>query len=195
MHEPCPAYVLDDWLARHSPAAEETVWWSLDPPLRLRVASILAAALPPEGCISSVRAVVLGAATVLVLRDPHSVHILPGGRREPGEAMEQTLAREVREESGWSIGPPRLLGCSVFTHLGPKPPDYGYPYPRFVHAVYAARALQHRPETRQADDYELEATMQPLPAVAALALGPGQHVYLDAALRELGFEPATGNDP
>lgn len=37
---------------------------------------------------------------------------LPGGGIDPGEAPIPALHREVREETGWSIGTPRFLGQS-----------------------------------------------------------------------------------
>ena len=35
---------------------------------------------------------------------------LPGGRMEPGEAIEQTVIREVKEETGLSVGIVRAIG-------------------------------------------------------------------------------------
>jgi ADP-ribose pyrophosphatase YjhB (NUDIX family) len=57
---------------------------------------------------------------VLVVRDPHEIHILPGGRRAHGETFEQTAVREVREETGWNVGDLHLLGVKHFHHLSPK---------------------------------------------------------------------------
>ncbi|MEN9938766.1 MAG: hypothetical protein RLZZ387_5345, partial [Chloroflexota bacterium] len=74
--------LLTRLLARY-PAHEEheDVWGES----RLRVGEHLAPELPPDELITSVRAVVLVGDQVLVVHDPHALHILPGGRREPGE--------------------------------------------------------------------------------------------------------------
>jgi 8-oxo-dGTP pyrophosphatase MutT (NUDIX family) len=43
--------------------------------------------------------------------------------------LEQTVRREVLEETGWAIDPPKLLGVKHFRHLTPKPAGYSCPYP------------------------------------------------------------------
>jgi 8-oxo-dGTP diphosphatase len=46
---------------------------------------------------------------------------LPGGGIDPGEDPLRALHREVREETGWHIGPPRRLGAfRRFTYM----PEY-----------------------------------------------------------------------
>src|SRR4051812_32517131 len=100
--------------------ADEQAEW---PPLRLRVRTYLTSTLPPLDLVSSVRALVRQSDQILVVRDPVSVHILPGGRRESGETLMQTLEREVLEETGWSIREPRLIGLAHFQHLTPKHED------------------------------------------------------------------------
>src|ERR1044071_5320209 len=117
--------------------ADEQAEW---PPSRLRVRTYQTTRLPPLDLVSSVRALVRQGDQILVVRDPVSVHILPGGRREPGETLMQTLEREVLEETGWTIQSPRLIGLAHFQHLTPRPEDYRYPYPDFLHLVYAAIA-------------------------------------------------------
>jgi len=117
--------------------ADEQAEWA---PLRLRVRTYLTTTLPPLDLVSSVRALVIKGDQILVVRDPISVHILPGGRREAGETLMQTLQREVLEETGWTIRAAHLIGLAHFQHLTPKPDDYRYPYPDFLHLVYVATA-------------------------------------------------------
>jgi 8-oxo-dGTP diphosphatase len=56
-----------------------------------------------------------------VVRYPTGVHILPGGLRQPGETLEQTVRRKVLEKTVWAIDPPTLLGVKHFRHLTPQP--------------------------------------------------------------------------
>jgi hypothetical protein len=127
------------FLDRHAARAEEEVRW-YGGAMPLRLAYFLSAELPPPEYVTSVRAVVLHQDTVLVLRNADSVHALPGGRREPGESFEQTLRREILEESGWAIRAPRPLGFVHLRHLAPRPAGYAYPHPDFFWAVHAAGA-------------------------------------------------------
>jgi ADP-ribose pyrophosphatase YjhB (NUDIX family) len=159
--------------------ADEQTEWPLG---RLRVRTYLTSTLPPLDLVTSVRALVRKGDQILVVRDPVSVHILPGGRREPGETLMQTLEREVLEETGWTMRDARLLGLAHFQHLAPKPAEYRYPYPDFLHLVYVATADHYDAAQREADAYELEAGFQPLSAVATLPISQGERVLLQAAL-------------
>lgn len=144
--------------------------------------SFLCRELPPRELVTSARAVVLGAGGVLAVRDPTGVHILPGGRRQAGETPEQTVRREVLEETGWVIDPPRLLGAKHFRHLTPKPSGYRYPYPDFFQVVYVAQAHRFDPGGREAGGYELGAEFRPTAEVQRLPLLPSERVFLTAAL-------------
>jgi ADP-ribose pyrophosphatase YjhB (NUDIX family) len=172
-----------EFLAVYAPQAGEVVRWG---ELRFRVASYLGEHLPPLELISSVRAVVLRDDGVLVVRDPEAVHILPGGRREPGETMLETLRREVLEETGWSMDEPALLGVRHFHHLQPEPAGYAHPYPDFFQAVYTAEADGFHPARREADGYELGSGFRPLAAVRRLNLPPNERLFLRAALARRG---------
>jgi ADP-ribose pyrophosphatase YjhB (NUDIX family) len=171
---------LDAFLARHAPQAEALVEW---PQSILRLRSFLCEALPPPELITSVRCVVLLGDAVLALRNAHETHILPGGRRENGETLEETARREVLEEAGWSLGALRLLGVRHFEHLTPRPPGHAFPFPHFCQAVYGALALEQIAGARLADDYEAEARPVPLRDARSLPLTPDQLVFLEAAAR------------
>jgi 8-oxo-dGTP pyrophosphatase MutT (NUDIX family) len=190
------------FLAAHDPQAREDVRWG---ELRLHVATYLCTRLPPAELITSARAVMLQAGQVMVVRDPGSVHILPGGRRQAGESLEQTLRRELLEETGWAIDEPHLLGIKHFRHRNLKPagfpyPDYLYPdylYPDFFQAVYVAHARSFHPAARELGGYELGAAFHPVADVQHLALPPSERLFLDAALSwrgsaECEAEPGAG---
>jgi 8-oxo-dGTP pyrophosphatase MutT (NUDIX family) len=173
---------LAEFLARCLPQTEEIVHWDT---LRLRVTSHTAAELPPLEFVTSARAVVLRNGSVMVVRDPDGTHLLPGGRREPDEALDATLRREVLEETGWTIDEPRMLGAKHFHHLTPRPPQYRYPYPDFLQVVYFAHALTYLPEARESAGYELEAKFMPIEAALELPLAPNDRLWLQAALAML----------
>jgi ADP-ribose pyrophosphatase YjhB (NUDIX family) len=168
-----------EFLSAHVVQADEDYRWG---ELRLHVTSYLCRDLPPPGLITSARAVVLGADGVLMVRDPTGVHILPGGRRQARETLEQTVRRGVLEETGWVIDPPRLLGAKHFRHLSPKPAGYRYLYPDFFQVVYSAQAHRFEPGGRETDGYELDAEFQPIAQVQRLPLYPSERVFLTAAL-------------
>ena len=157
-------------------AEEDFVWGDLP----IHGAYYVTAAPPPEELVTSVRAVVLCGERVLVCRNSDAVHALPGGRREPGETFEETLRREVLEETGYAIERPRLLGTAYLRHLGPKPAGYGFPHPDFLWAVYVAESDGQRVEVPD-DDYELEAWFARLPDALAL-VDLGSRVYVEAAI-------------
>lgn len=120
-----------------------------------------------------------------MVRSPDSIHVLPGGRIEPGETLLEALHREVAEETGWTIQNPTLLGFIHYHHLSPKPPDYPYPYPDFLQVVYCAAADEHQPSRKNADDYEIEAQWVSFEAAKQLALSKRDRLYLQAAIRHM----------
>ena len=115
---------------------------------------------------------------MLVSRNRDAVHALPGGRREPGESFEETLRREVMEETGYAIERPRPLGIAHLRHLAPKPAGYAFPHPDFLWAVYVAESDGQRVRV-PGDDYELEARFVPLAEALSLVDLPSR-VYLEA---------------
>jgi 8-oxo-dGTP pyrophosphatase MutT (NUDIX family) len=161
--------------------AEEPVVWA-DGQIRLRLWTYFGADIPQLELITSARALIFNHDTVLVQRDVGSTHILPGGRREAGETLEQTARREVLEETGWEVGPLSPLGVLHFRHQTPKPVPNAYPYPDFFHVVYTADAVLCRPAARLDDGHEIDSRWMSLEQVRALALPDGQRHLLQAAV-------------
>lgn len=171
---------LNSFLRRHTPVVTEPVDWGHG--FQFTVAAYLGGELPPSRFVTSARAVVLRDAEVLVQRDRGGHHILPGGRREPGETLAATLDREVREETGWSLRTTAVLGFLHNHHLKPRPPDYPYPYPDFLQVVSVGWASSFSPAARLDDGYEIDATFLSVAAARALGLSQRELVFLEAAL-------------
>src|SRR5262249_37373921 len=170
---------LADFLPNSRAEAEEIVHWD---DLRPQVTSYHCSEVPPLAFVTSVRAIVLNDAAVMLVRAPDGTHILPGGRRESGESLTDTLMREVLEETGWTIDQLQLLGVKHYAHLTPIPPDYRYPYPDFVQIIYRAHAQQYLPDVREIDGYELETKFIPIADALRLPLAPSDHMWLRTAL-------------
>ncbi len=149
----------------------------------LEIRWYLGGAPPPLSLVTSVRTVLFHDRTVIVLQDgDQRFHVVPGGRREPGETTEATLHREVLEETRWTWASFRPLGFAVFRHLTPRPDDYPYPYPDFVHLLFVAEAAEHVAEA-QVDEYEVSSAFYRVNEALSLPLAHEQAALLNAALR------------
>jgi 8-oxo-dGTP pyrophosphatase MutT (NUDIX family) len=179
------AQTLAAFLDRFPPQARSTAVWG-DGQIVLTVTSYLGEVTPPLAFLTSVRAIVIDSAAprVLVVRDLTSQHIVPGGRREPGETLDETLRREVLEETGWTVRDPWPLGFVHFHHETPPPADFlGAPYPDFVQQIYLTRADRWESAAIRGDGPELGADFQPLATVQTLSLQTGERIFLAAATR------------
>jgi 8-oxo-dGTP diphosphatase len=155
--------------------AREIVNWS---EMRFDVQTYVTQQMPPFELITSAKAIVRNETNVMTVRDPERVHILPGGRRENQEELEQTLLREILEETGWEVADPRLLGTKHFHHLTPKPSEYSYPYPDFLQIIFVVNAVKYIAGARQVNGYELEAEFKPLQEVERLDLEASERALL-----------------
>jgi ADP-ribose pyrophosphatase YjhB (NUDIX family) len=143
---------LTQLLGTIRPFASEDVTWPRG--IELHLDAYLTSTVPSPDYITSVRAVVLTDAGCAVLKNVDGVHALPGGRRHPAEPIDETLRREILEETGCSISVCRPLGFLHFHHLTPMPTDYSYPYPDFVNALFAVRATPTSEFSGDPDGYE-----------------------------------------
>lgn len=130
---------LETFLLRYASFGGWREEW-LGVPLEFR--TYLADELPPRAFVGSVRAIVLRKDEVLLV---HSlIPILSvGGRREPGETIEQTLLREVAEETGWMVSPLEVIGFTHCRHLDEQRPDWGRPAPDWIDPLFAAVAKSY----------------------------------------------------
>jgi len=174
----CPAVVV-----------EEVAW--VGGAMPLRVSAHVTDRRPPDDLITSVRCIVLAEGKVVVCRDPDQLHVIPGGRRESGESLAQTAAREVHEETGWQVDPGALtqLGFLHLQHLAPKPEGYAYPYPDFTQLVFAGRTAGRAVDADAAwsdtDGYVVGCQLMDPAEALALDLEATQIAFLRSALASL----------
>jgi len=169
------------FLQDHEPMCSENVIWR-GGQIELELTTYLTTNPPPVTLTTSGRCIVLSDSLVLVMHNPSGRHILPGGRREPGESTQSATVREIAEETGLAIGPPVQLGVMVFRHLSPKPTVYPYPYPVFVNVVYVTLVPETGPITVN-DTYELAGEFVSTGDATLKRLPPHQRHLLTAAIR------------
>jgi ADP-ribose pyrophosphatase YjhB (NUDIX family) len=148
---------LKVFLEALQPQARTQMVWSRTAQ-RFSVASYVSTQRPPADFVTSVRALVSCEGKLVALRNPDGQHLLPGGRVEVGETYEQALRREVLEETGLELREASPIGFVHLSHLTPKPPDYGYPYPDMIHLVYCGAGVGV-PRSGDPDGWEQEVSL------------------------------------
>lgn len=146
------------------------------------VETVLTGDAPPDSFITSARTIIRSPHSVLVVKNDVDEHILPGGRREPGESAIQAVRREVREETGLSIVIGSQVAVLVFEHRSAQPIDYPYPYPVFLQVVYASFVNDEHPITISVDDWERAGRWLVFDDVQRTRVPASQRLLLDVVL-------------
>jgi 8-oxo-dGTP pyrophosphatase MutT (NUDIX family) len=133
--------MLQSFLDRHQSFGGWTDAWE-GAPLDFRV--FVSGELPRREWVGSVRALVLrGEQVLLVHSRPPILNV--GGRCEAGETIEQTLHREVGEETGWRVRSMGIIGFMHARHLDDQRREWGRPAPDWIDPLFAVEAVAYDP--------------------------------------------------
>ncbi len=172
---------LQTFLADRKYEVEEFYQWGES---ELQVHAYLSDTPPPDKYITSARCIIQQDKTILVVFDPNdSFYIIPGGRREAGETVDETLTRELLEEVGWTVKNLKLVGFTHFHHLTAKPQDYPYPYPDFCQVIFAGETDTEYADKKIFDQFVTGFEFRPKTEVLASDITDIETLLLKAALR------------
>jgi 8-oxo-dGTP diphosphatase len=99
---------------------------------------VLSAHLPPLELVTSAFVFAFAEDRLLMTNLTRRGWDIPGGHVEPGEHPEETVHREVFEETVATLNAVHLLGYQYLRLSGPKPAFYRYPHPDSYLAFYWA---------------------------------------------------------
>ncbi|WP_423207306.1 NUDIX domain-containing protein [Paracoccus yeei] len=127
-----------------------------------------------------------GAVLLTFQNHPAPEFQLPGGGIDPGESSQAALHREVREETGWTIGGARRLGayrrhCFM--------PEYGFWAEKLCSIWLARPILRQGPPTEPGHS----AHWVPLAEAAARLPDPGARAFMRALARRHGWKGFKGH--
>lgn len=146
-----------EWAARfprlfatqHGPDGEFDATFSLD--------------LPPDELVSNVHVIGRTNGGIVACRNDLGWRFLPGGTREPGETIEDTVRRELREEAGARlVGSLRPMGAYRCVRHRPAPvrPHLPHPVTYFLFAA-ADVAVDGVPTNPPGDEQVIEVIVLP----------------------------------
>ena len=143
------------FLNSHPAHHETTETWPIQGELRVRLC--LGSTLPPADVTSSILAIVVNSERQVLSLHPSTpagsiAHVLIGGRAAPGETPEQTVIREVGEETGWLVQPIQMIGFRHFFHLEFRSEKTDRPYPDFIQPIFASRAIAYAASLARPND-------------------------------------------
>ena len=101
----------------------------------------LTSQLPPLELVSTALVVAFAGDRLLMTELASRGWDIPGGHVEPGEHPEETVRREVLEETGATLGELHLLAYQRLRLLGSAPVAYAYPYPDCYQVFYRAQVI------------------------------------------------------
>ena len=141
---------VQNYLETHPAHCEYFEHWEIQGKLRIRLS--LAEELPPASVSSSILAIVFNRQGQVLYLIPSDLkggiaNLIPGGRPEGNETPEETVIREVAEETGWRVKPIKMIGFRHFFHTEPRSPKTDRPYPDFIQPIFVAMAESFDPQT------------------------------------------------
>lgn len=105
---------------------------------------ILTEHLPPLELVSTAMVLAFQGDRLLMTHLKKRGWDIPGGHVEAGEKPEETLRREVIEETGVELGTLHVLGYQQLLILTQPPPTYRYPFPVAYQLFYRAQVARLR---------------------------------------------------
>jgi 8-oxo-dGTP diphosphatase len=101
--------------------------------------------LPPLALITAAFGLIFDDDCFLMTRLKKRGWDIPGGHLEPGESPQETVRREIYEETAVHVGKLQLLGYDKFDIHAPVPVGYRYPYPISYQVFFWGRASSLEP--------------------------------------------------
>lgn len=102
---------------------------------------VISDSLPPQELTTAAFALVFDGDRLLMTNLRRRGWDVPGGHVEPGESPEDTMRREVYEETAAKLGLARPIGYQWIRVLVPRPKGFPFPYPDSYQAFFVARVV------------------------------------------------------